>query len=76
MGLKVQFKREPESIPEELQKKFVEFPALKSAFETLTPGRQRGYILHFSQAKQSKTRESRIEKSMERIFKGKGINDP
>ena len=76
LGLKVHFKREPESIPEELQKKFVEFPALKSAFETLTPGRQRGYILHFSQAKQSKTRESRIEKSMERIFKGKGINDP
>lgn len=76
LGLKVQFKRKPGSIPEELQKKFVEFPALKSAFETLTPGRQRGYILHFSQAKQSKTRESRIEKSMERIFKGKGINDP
>ncbi len=75
MGLKVNFKKKPGSIPEELQMKFDEIPELKSAFEALTPGRQRGYILHFSQAKQSKTRESRIEKCMVKIFKGRGIND-
>jgi uncharacterized protein YdeI (YjbR/CyaY-like superfamily) len=75
LGLKVNYKRKPEAIPDELKKKFKEIPALKSAFEALTPGRQRGYILHFSQPKQSKTRESRIEKSMEKIFSGKGIND-
>lgn len=75
MGMKVNFKKKPASIPEELQKKFDEIPELKSAFESLTPGRQRGYILHFSQPKQSKTRESRIEKSLVKIFNGKGIND-
>jgi uncharacterized protein YdeI (YjbR/CyaY-like superfamily) len=62
-------------MPEELQKKFDKIPDLKIAFEALTPGRQRGYILYFSQAKQSKTRESRIEKCMEKIFHGKGLND-
>ncbi|GGF14479.1 hypothetical protein GCM10010954_11380 [Halobacillus andaensis] len=62
-------------IPEELQNKFDEIPALKSAFEGLTPGRQRAYILYFSKAKQSKTRESRVEKWMEHILNGKGLND-
>jgi uncharacterized protein YdeI (YjbR/CyaY-like superfamily) len=75
IGLKVNFNKEPLSIPEELQNKFDEIPDLKSAFEALTPGRQRGYILYLSQPKQSKTRESRIEKCMAKIFNGKGIND-
>ena len=50
-------------------------PALKTAFEALTPGRQRGYILYFSAAKQTKTRESRVEKSIEQILDGKGLDD-
>jgi uncharacterized protein YdeI (YjbR/CyaY-like superfamily) len=75
IGLKVSYKKKPEAIPEELQTKFDEIPELKPAFEALTPERQRGYILHISQAKQSKTRESRIEKCMVKIFNGKGIND-
>src|SRR5205823_11418260 len=66
-GLKVTLKKNAEPIPEELQKKFDEVPALKKAFDALTPGRQRGYILYFSGAKQSKTRESRIEKCMPQI---------
>jgi uncharacterized protein YdeI (YjbR/CyaY-like superfamily) len=75
-GLKVKVKKPEELIiPEELQHKFDEIPALKTAFEALTPGRQRAYILHFSTAKQSKTRESRIEKCMENILNGKGLND-
>ena len=74
-GLKVEFKQNPEPIPEELQNKFEENPALKTAFQSLTPGRQRAYILHFSAAKQSKTRESRIEKCMPLILSGKGLND-
>ena len=74
-GLKVNFKKAPEAIPEELQKKLDEIPALKTAFEALTPGRQRGYVLYFSGAKQSKTRESRIEKCMRQILNGKGLND-
>ena len=74
-GLKVNYKKNPEPIPEELQKKFDEIPALKTAFAALTPGRQRGYILYFSGAKQSKTRESRVEKCMQQILKGKGLND-
>jgi len=74
-GLKVNFKKAPEPIPEELQKKLDEIPALKAAFEALTPGRQRGYILYFSRAKQSKTRESRVEKCVPQILKGKGLND-
>src|SRR5258708_39785812 len=56
-GLEVKFKKNPEPIPEELQKKLDEIPALKAAFDALTPGRQRAYILYFSGAKQSKTRE-------------------
>ncbi len=75
-GLKVKVKKPEELIvPEELQHKFDEIPALKTAFTTLTPGRQRAYILHFSAAKQSKTRESRIEKCIPNILNGKGLND-
>jgi len=74
-GLEVNFKKDPGTVPEELQKKLNEIPALKAAFHALTPGRQRGYILYFSGAKQSKTRESRVEKCMRRILNGKGLND-
>ncbi|WFA05859.1 YdeI family protein [Bacillus sp. HSf4] len=75
-GLEVDFKKNTEyQIPEELQKKFEEIPGLKAAFEGLTPGRQRAYILYFSQAKQSKTRESRVEKYVQNILDGKGLKD-
>lgn len=75
-GLQVELKKHTEyAIPEELDNKFVEIPDLKKAFEALTPGRQRAYILYFTQPKQSKTRESRIEKCMQQIFEGKGLND-
>ena len=74
-GLKVEFKKNPEPVPEELQKKLDENRALKMAFEALTPGRQRGYILYFSAAKQSKTREARVEKCRQQILNGKGLND-
>ena len=75
-GLKVELKKTSEyPIPEEFQNKLEEIPVLKTAFDTLTPGRQRAYILYFSQPKQSKTRESRIEKSMQQILNGKGLND-
>ena len=74
-GLKVNFKKNPEPIPEELEKKFEEDLFLKSAFEALTPGRQRGYILYFSAPKQSKTRESRINNSIGKILNGEGLHD-
>jgi uncharacterized protein YdeI (YjbR/CyaY-like superfamily) len=75
-GLKVDYKKTSEFvIPEEFQSKLDEIPALKTAFDALTPGRQRAYILHFSQPKQSKTRESRVEKCMQQILNGKGLND-
>src|SRR5437762_7318879 len=75
-GLKVDLKKTTEFIiPEEFQNKLDESLALKTAFYALTPGRQRAYILHFSAPKQSKTRESRIEKCMRRIFNGEGLND-
>jgi len=75
-GLKVNYKKITEfKIPEELQKKLDEIPALKTAFKALTPGRQRGYLLYFSAAKQSKTRESRVEKCRQQILNGKGLND-
>jgi len=75
-GLKVDFKKTTDfTIPEEFQNKLDEIPALKTAFDALTPGRQRAYILYFSQPKQSKTRESRVEKSMQQILDGKGLND-
>lgn len=75
-GLKVKLRKTTDfKIPEEFQNKLDEIPALRTAFRGLTPGRQRGYIFYFSQAKQSKTREARIEKNMQRIFDGKGLDD-
>jgi uncharacterized protein YdeI (YjbR/CyaY-like superfamily) len=75
-GLEVKYKETSEfTMPEELKNKLSEIPAFKKAFESLTPGRQRGYLLHFSAPKQSKTRESRIEKCMQRIFDGKGFDE-
>lgn len=75
-GAKVEFKKTTDyKIPEEFQKKLDENPAFKTAFEALTPGRQRAYLYYFSQPKQSKTREARVEKSMGQILKGKGLND-
>ncbi|MCM3782341.1 YdeI family protein [Neobacillus mesonae] len=75
-GLQVPLKKDTEyTIPEELENKFVEIPDLKTAFEELTPGRRRAYILYFSAPKQSKTRESRIEKYLTHILEGKGLND-
>jgi uncharacterized protein YdeI (YjbR/CyaY-like superfamily) len=75
-GLKVELKKTTEfQMPKEFQQKLDEFPDLKTAFEALTPGRQRGYLLHFSQPKQAKTREARIEKCMPLIFRGKGWNE-
>jgi uncharacterized protein YdeI (YjbR/CyaY-like superfamily) len=75
-GLKVEFKQPTDfEFPEEFINKLEEVPGLQDAFEALTPGRQRGYILHFSGANQSKTRVSRIEKWIPHIIDGKGIND-
>jgi uncharacterized protein YdeI (YjbR/CyaY-like superfamily) len=75
-GLKVELKKTTEyNIPEEFQNKLDHIPALKAAFEALTPGRQRGYLLHFSAPKQSKTREARVEKYMPQILNGKGLDD-
>ena len=75
-GSKVDFKAKNELvIPDELAMKFAALPALRTAFEALTPGRQRGYILFFSAAKQSKTRESRIEKCVPLIIEGRGMHD-
>jgi uncharacterized protein YdeI (YjbR/CyaY-like superfamily) len=75
-GLKVTLKKTTEyAIPEEFQLKLNENMALKKAFEALTPGRQRAYLLHFAQPKQTKTREARIEKCIPQIFEGKGLND-
>lgn len=75
-GLKVEFKKTAEfPVPEEFQKRLDRTPALKKAFEALTPGRQRAYLLHFSSAKQAATRESRIEKCVPRILSGMGLLD-
>jgi uncharacterized protein YdeI (YjbR/CyaY-like superfamily) len=74
-GLKVKYKKNPGPIPGELRNKFDETPALKTAFQALTPGRQRAYILYISAAKQSKTRDSRVVKCMPQILKRKGLND-
>ncbi|MNY29770.1 hypothetical protein D3C86_1638320 [compost metagenome] len=75
-GLKVELKQTSEfKMAEEFQQRLDTFPALKTAFEDLTPGRQRGYLLYFSQAKQAKTRESRIDKSIPQILNGKGLDD-
>jgi uncharacterized protein YdeI (YjbR/CyaY-like superfamily) len=75
-GLKVELKKTSEyPIPEEFQNKLDEVPALKTAFYSLTPGRQRAYLFYFSQPKQSKTREQRVEKYMQQILNGKGLDD-
>jgi uncharacterized protein YdeI (YjbR/CyaY-like superfamily) len=75
-GLKVNLKKTAAFIlPEEFQKKLDKISSLKTAFYALTPGRQRAYLLHFSAPKQSKTRESRVEKCMKQILNGKGLND-
>src|SRR6218665_796726 len=75
-GLKADFKEKNELVfPEEFQNKLDKIPALKKTFGALTPGRQRAYVLYFSQPKQSKTREARVEKYMPQILKGKGLYD-
>jgi uncharacterized protein YdeI (YjbR/CyaY-like superfamily) len=75
-GLKVKFKQASEfAMPEEFQARLDGMPALRTAFEGLTPGRQKGYLLHFSGAKQSKTREARVEKFIPRILDGLGMDD-
>jgi uncharacterized protein YdeI (YjbR/CyaY-like superfamily) len=74
-GRKVEFKKNPEPIPSELELIFAEQPAVKEAFAALTPGRQRAYILFFSAPKQAQTRVSRIAKSIPQILAGKGLND-
>lgn len=75
-GLKVNFKKATEfNMPEEFENKLKKIPALKKAFYALTPGRQRGYLLYFSSAKQSQTRESRVEKYTQQILDGKGLED-
>lgn len=75
-GLKVELKKTSEfTVCEEFREKLAAMPTLKNAFEALTPGRQRGYLLHFSSPKQSKTREARIEKCIPDILSGKGLND-
>ena len=75
-GLELKFKKTSEfKVPDELQIKLDAMPVLRTAFDALTPGRQRGYILYFSGAKQSKTRESRVEKCIPQILKGQGLND-
>ncbi|MCR8556404.1 YdeI/OmpD-associated family protein [Mucilaginibacter sp. BJC16-A38] len=76
VGLKVEFKKTDDfKMPEEFQYKLERIPALKTAFEALTPGRQKGYLLYFSQAKQSKTRQERVEKWIPQILDGKGLDD-
>jgi uncharacterized protein YdeI (YjbR/CyaY-like superfamily) len=75
-GLKVAFKKITEHpVPEEFQSKLDDIPELKTAFDALTPGRRRAYLLHFSAPKQSKTRTSRIEKCVKQILAGKGLDD-
>jgi len=75
-GVKVKLKKTTEyAVPEEFKKKLDKSATLKKAFHALTPGRQRGYLLHFSSPKQSKTREQRVEKYIPLILKGKGLND-
>lgn len=75
-GLKVELKKTSDfPMAEEFRAKLDAIPVLKTAFEALTPGRQRGYLLYFSQAKQAKTREARIEKYIPQILAGKGVDD-
>jgi len=75
-GLKVELKKTADfAVPEEFQAKLDKMPALKRAFAALTPGRQRAYLFHFSQPKQAKTREARVEKYLQQILNGKGLDD-
>lgn len=75
-GLKVELKKTTAfNMPAEFEQKLNDIPALKTAFEALTPGRQRGYLLYFSSAKQAKTREARVEKYIPVIMQGKGLED-
>ncbi len=74
-GLQVAFKAAPDPVPEELQRRLVADPDLARAFGALTPGRQRGYVLHFTAPKQARTREARVEKCLPRILAGKGLED-
>jgi len=75
-GLQVKYKKTADfKIPEEFQSKLDKMPALKTAFDALTPGRQRAYIFHFSQPKQSKTRAARVEKYLKQILNGEGLDD-
>ncbi|MBI9050105.1 MAG: YdeI family protein [Anaerolineaceae bacterium] len=75
-GLKVEYKKTTEfNMPEEFQEILDEMPDLQTAFDALTPGRQRAYLLHFSAPKQSKTRTARVEKHIQQIFAGNGLND-
>jgi len=75
-GLKVNLKKTAEfKMPAEFKKRLAEFPTLKTAFSALTPGRQRAYLLYFSDAKQSKTREARVEKYLQQILNGRGLDD-
>ena len=74
-GMKVETKPRAFPVPEELKEKVRKDPRFKRAFEALTPGRQRGYLFHFSGAKQSATRTARIEKAMQAIFAGRGFQE-
>ena len=74
-GVKVEFKKDLEPIPDELNDMFEDLPALRDAFYALTPGKQRGYIIHFSQPKQSASRINRIEKCIDKIMNGEGFHD-
>ena len=75
-GLKVELKKTKEyTVPQELQTKLNQIPAFKTAFEALTPGRQRGYLLYFTEAKQAKTRQARVEKYIPKILDGRGLKD-
>ena len=75
-GVKVEFKKATEyKMPDEFQHALIEMPDLKSRFENLSPGRQKGYLLYFSSAKQTKTRNERVKKCIPKILKGKGLDD-
>lgn len=75
-GLKVNYKKTADfAMPDEFERKLKKMPALKKAFDALTPGRQRAYLFYFSQAKQSTTREARVEKYTKQILEGKGLDD-
>ncbi len=74
-GQKVALKKNPEPIPDELQERFLEDPSLEKAFWALTPGRQRGYIIYFTQPKQAASRFNRIDKCKPKIINGEGLHD-